>query len=53
VRSAISEVDRRLREVLSAVTLAELFRPGDPHQREGCTEFGLEVGVRERELAHS
>jgi Rrf2 family protein len=43
VRGAIAEVDRRLREVLRAVTLAELFRPA----AEGRTEFGLQVQVRE------
>jgi Rrf2 family protein len=51
VRSAVAEVDRRLREVLSGVTLAELF--GAPDAGCGHTEFGLEVGLREPQLAHS
>jgi hypothetical protein len=41
VRSALTEVHQRIREVLRNVTLAELFRPAVvPAQ----TQFGLEVG---------
>jgi Rrf2 family protein len=44
VRGAIAEVDRRLREVLGNVTLAELFVPCPA---AGQTQFGLEVTVRQ------
>jgi Rrf2 family protein len=40
VRGAIAEVDRRIREVLRAVTLAELV---GPPQAQECTQYGLEV----------
>src|SRR5207247_10150133 len=43
VRSVIAEVDRRIRDVLRTVTLAELFRSTE--QPIGETQFGLEVGV--------
>jgi hypothetical protein len=45
VRGAIAEVDRRIRDVLRNVTLAELFR--SPEQGTG-TQFGLGVGVCDR-----
>jgi Rrf2 family protein len=41
VRSALTEVHQRIREVLRNVTLAELFRPAAV---PGETQFGLEVG---------
>lgn len=40
VSGALGEVDRRIREVLGTVTLAELFR--DP---SGKTEYGLELAL--------
>ncbi len=40
VRGGIAEVHERIRGVLRAVTLAELFRPVAP---AGGTQFGLEV----------
>ena len=40
VREAIAEVDRRVREVLRSVTLAELV---GPPAAGGCTQYGLEV----------
>jgi Rrf2 family protein len=43
VRGAIAEVDRRIRDVLASVTLADLFRQSHP---EACTQFGLEVALR-------
>jgi Rrf2 family protein len=45
VRDAIAEVDRRLREVLRTVTLADLFRPAAVRPETGQTQFGLEVGL--------
>jgi Rrf2 family protein len=59
VRGAIAEVDRRLREVLRAVTLADLFRAPEAREAGACaqapageeagdTQFGLDLGVRER-----
>jgi Rrf2 family protein len=44
VRGAIAEVDRRIREVLGSVTLAELFCPCSA----GETQFGLEVHLAPR-----
>jgi Rrf2 family protein len=41
VRGAIAEVDRRIREVLSRVTLADVFR--GPGGGAGCVQYGLEV----------
>jgi Rrf2 family cysteine metabolism transcriptional repressor len=40
VSGALGEVDRRIRNVLSTVTLAELFREGIGH-----TEYGLELAL--------
>jgi Rrf2 family transcriptional regulator, cysteine metabolism repressor len=40
VSGALGEVDRRIRNVLSTVTLAELFREGI-----GNTEYGLELAL--------
>jgi DNA-binding IscR family transcriptional regulator len=51
VRSAIAEVDRRIREVLRTVSLADVFRGSDraADSREGgCIQYGLEVALRER-----
>jgi Rrf2 family protein len=50
VRGAIAEVDRRIRDVLRSVTLAELFRQAGevPHECQGRTQFGLEVGLGRR-----
>jgi len=51
VRSAIGEVDRRIREVLRTVSLADVFRGSDraADSREGgCIQYGLEVALRER-----
>jgi Rrf2 family protein len=45
VRSAIGEVDRRIRAVLETVSLAELFRGASP--RGTCTQYGLEVSLPE------
>jgi Rrf2 family cysteine metabolism transcriptional repressor len=44
VRSAIAEVHERIRAVLDNVTLAELCRE---RADEGCTRYGLEVGLIE------
>jgi DNA-binding IscR family transcriptional regulator len=44
MRGAIALVDRRIRDVLQAVRLAELFRDENPQG----TQYGLEVGVAER-----
>jgi Rrf2 family protein len=48
VRSAIAEVNARIREVLGTVTLADLCRE---RTGEGCTRYGLEVGLIEHEQA--
>lgn len=40
VTGALGEVDRRIREVLRSVTLAELFR-----EHAGKTEYGLELAL--------
>ncbi len=50
VRGAIAEVDRRIREVLRTVTLADLFRSGGAGGA-GTTQFGLAVGRCEGQLA--
>jgi Rrf2 family protein len=47
VRGAIAEVDRRIRDLLGSVTLAELFCPRPAAQ----TEFGLEVHLVPRLVA--
>jgi Rrf2 family protein len=44
VRGAIAELDRRIRDVLGAVTLAELFCP----PATGETQFGMEVHLAPR-----
>jgi Rrf2 family protein len=44
VRGAISEVDRRIREVLLSVTLADLVRV--PAEQGECIQFGLELVKR-------
>jgi Rrf2 family cysteine metabolism transcriptional repressor len=47
VRGAIAEVDRRIRDVLATVTLADVFRA--PEAGAGCIQYGLEVALRDHD----
>ncbi len=46
VRGAVSELDRRLRDVLRSVSLADLLRPSEA--RQVCQRLGLELLPCER-----
>jgi Rrf2 family protein len=46
VRSAIGEVDRRIREVLRTVSLADVFRGSGQGVEVGCIQYGLAVALR-------
>jgi Rrf2 family protein len=50
MKSALSEVHRRIREVLRNITLGELFRSPTPVPA-GETQFGLAVATLGRQLA--